>query len=129
MRKYFLILALLFFAPCLQAQHRVVIPDSVASWYLERNQKLIVLEKDVLILREDISNLKYQVSLNTGIKETYIKDSIDYKGKLQVKEEELTHKEKEIKQLTKEIRTQKLLKWIGWSVAALLVIANFLLHG
>lgn len=130
-KKHFLILVLflVFFAPCLQAQHNVVIPDSVASWFLERNTQLTLLEKDVVILREEIENLKYQVSIDTEIKQTYVNDSKDYIGKLQVKEEQLKDKEKQIRDLTREIRTQKLLKWLGWSVAVLLVIANFLLHG
>jgi hypothetical protein len=122
-----LVLAFLFFAPAASSQ--VMIPDSVAVYYLEQNERVKILTKAVAELRAEIHLLEMKVQTGKEIQGTFQTDRLTYEEKLQVKLEELTHKEELLKEAKKEIRKLKRQLVFTYIGAGLLLLLTLLFHG
>lgn len=123
--RYFLILVcLLFFAPRSQAQ--TVIDNKVAEFFLEKNEELKVLKKDVVVLEGEVNNLTNQ--LNIALKEGAIRaqDVLIYKDKITEKDLQLMLKNGEVKRMEREIRRQKFQKILAYGVAGFVVLLTLI---
>ncbi len=103
--KHFLIVAFLFFAPAAFSQ--VTLPDSVAIFYLEQNERVKILSEQTSTLKQEIKNLEGQLKEKKTIEMTLKDDGIDYRGQIQLKKEELAQKQDVLDQLKKDIRKYK----------------------
>jgi SPX domain protein involved in polyphosphate accumulation len=93
----------------------VTIPDDVARYYLEQNDKVKVLEAQNRIKDNIISNCEKRVTLQTQIITTYVSDSAIYK-------QIVATKDKEISLNKKEIRRQKIQKITSWIVGGVIIV-------
>jgi SPX domain protein involved in polyphosphate accumulation len=93
----------------------VTIPDDVARYYLEQNDKVKVLEAQNRIKDNIISNCEKRVTLQTQIITTYVSDSAIYK-------QIVATKDKEISLNKKEIRRQKFQKITSWIVGGVVIV-------
>ncbi len=121
MKKYILLVMLgLFFATSAPAQ--VVVPDSVAAWYLEKNQERLLLKKDIVILRDEILTLNARAKNEASVITTFQEDITQYRNKVQLKQEELDHKQGELNKLEHEMRKYIFQKWLAYGIALLVII-------
>lgn len=107
--KYFLIilgLTITFFS---QAQ-TVCVPDKVADYFLEQNERAKQL--DVLVYRQDtlILNQKKQLALKDSIIQTQRNDSTLFRKIIGTKNNELAFKDKDLQVANKEVKRQKRIK-------------------
>ncbi len=110
MRK---ILFIIFFFVCLflltmmTAYSQVTIPDQVARFYLEQNEKVKLYEKQVVIKDELIDNLNQQIGTKNIIINTFKNDSVSYQGLIKTYKHQIAFKEREIELKDKEIKKAK----------------------
>lgn len=110
MSKYFLILLLSGVSFFARAQ--VTISNDVADYYLELDDKYKLLSIEVVDLKKINENLRKQLLLSKSITKTYVSDSSVFRGIIATKDQELSFNKEELKLAHKEIRNQKLKKWI-----------------
>lgn len=108
--KYFLIL--LLSGASFFARAQVTISDEVADYYLELDDRFKLLSIEVVDLKKINENLRKQLLLSQSITKTYVSDSSVFRGIIATKDEQLSFKDKELNLARKEIRNQKLKKWI-----------------
>lgn len=123
--RYFLIVLLLFFAQVGYAQ--VSIPDSVATWYLEKNQERIVLEKSVNSLEHEVYLLQAAVEKGKQIENRYQQDSVTNKQQLKLKREELDHEKANLRQCEKEMRKYIWRQRLAYGVAIIVIIFSLVI--
>lgn len=104
MKKYILIL---LFSISSYAQAQVVLPDHIARFYLEQNEKVKLYEKQIVIKNERIENLQQQVKTKDVIIGTFKNDSATYEGLIKTHTDRIAFVEKESKGKDKEIRAVK----------------------
>ncbi len=96
---------------------QVTIPDDVARFYLEQNDKIKVLEAQNRIKDQMIANCDKRLLLQTKVITTYVSDSAVYKKIISTKDEELA--------LTrKELRRQKRRKTIAYIGIGLIIVVE-----
>ncbi len=105
MKKYFLILLFSVITFCAQSQ--VTIPDEIARFYLEQNEKAKLYEKQIVIKDEMISNQKQQLDTKDVIIETFKNDAMSYQGLIKTYKDRLNLRDKEIVIKDKEIKKAK----------------------
>jgi len=116
-----------FFATASGAQS-VTIPDDVARWFLEQNEKAKILEQRIIDLKTDVSVLEHTVSADSAIIQTYINDSTTHAKQLLLKEKELEILNNTIADVGKELKKQKRQK-IAVFVGAGIILILSLIHG
>lgn len=105
MKKYFLIL--LFSVVTFCAQSQVTVPDNVARFYLEQNEKVKVYERLVMTKDSRIALLERKIITQGLIIKTYESDSTTFRGIINTNGELLAFKDKQLVIANKEIRRQK----------------------
>lgn len=105
MKKHFLIL--LFSAITFCASSQVTIPDSVARFYLEQNEKVKVYEQIVVTKGRQISILEKKIFEQLTIIRTYESDKKSYRGIINLNTDQLAFKDKQLAAADKEIRRVK----------------------
>ena len=105
MKKHFLIL-LLAVTPFFAAYSQVTIPNEVAAYFLEQNERAILLDGIQLINAQKISNLESQLKVATQIQETFRNDSEEYMLIIGTKNEEITFSKSQTVMAKKEGRRQ-----------------------
>lgn len=101
---------------CSHAQ--VTIPDDVARFYLEQNDRVKLLEAQNRIKDNIIANCEKRVTLQTQIITTYVSDSAIYKQIVATKDKEISLNKKEIRQQ----KFQKIASWIVSGGVILIII-------
>ncbi len=119
--KYLLTLVLGVFVFCAQAQ-TVYIPDSVAEYFLESDDKRIILEGQIANKNHIIENLKQQLLLTNKVVVTYVNDSSTFRDIVGTKDKEIAFYTQQLKDAKKEIRRQKLLKITSWVALGVTII-------
>jgi|GEM_PF-6926821 len=94
------------------ARAQVTISDDVADYYLELDDRYKLLTIEVVDLKKINENLNKQIAQYKFIGTTYVSDSSVFRGIIATKDQQLTFKDKELKLANKEIRKQKIKKWI-----------------
>lgn len=79
--KYFLIV--LFSVTIFCAQAQAILPDSVARYYLEQNEKVKVYEDIVKTKDQRIANLDKIINEKNKVIKTYVQDSVSYTSRIQ----------------------------------------------
>ena len=105
MKKHFLIL-LLAVTPFFAAYSQVTIPDEVARYYLEQNQRAIKLDSIIVIKDIEADILEKKVQTCQVTVKTYQGDSEYYANIIEVKNGQITLRDKQIKDIRKETRRQ-----------------------
>lgn len=126
-RRFFLALLISFFAATAGAQ-TVTIPDDVSRWFLEQNERVKILEVQIVDLREDINVLQAQVVVMSAKEETLLTAADVYKEQIALKQEQLDLKTKELRNAKREIIKQKILKVLGWAAAAAATAAAIIVY-
>jgi hypothetical protein len=103
--RYFLIVLFSVVIFCAQAQ--VIIPDSVARYYLEQNEKVKTYEDIVRTKDQRISNLDAIVKEKNKIIQTYVQDSVSYTDRIQTEVDRRKFVEKLLDGYKKESRAQR----------------------
>jgi hypothetical protein len=111
--KYLLALVLGTCVFCVKAQ-TVCIPDSVADYFLESDDKRIILEGQIANKNHIIENLKQQLLLKNHIVRTYVNDSSTFRDIVGTKDKEIVFYTQQLRDAKKEIRRQKFLKITSW---------------
>jgi len=104
--RYFLIALFSVGIFCAQAQ-TVTIPDSVARYYLEQNEKVKTYEDIVRTKDQRISNLDAIVKEKNKIIKTYTEDSVSYTSRIQTEVDRRKFVEKLLDGYKKESRAQR----------------------
>lgn len=105
--------------------HTVVIPDSVAVYFLEQNQRAKILTSEIVVLKQEINVLKEQLTTKDSIKSTLVLDSTDYKGLLQVKTDRLKFLQDQLDLANKQIKRLKfklVLTYVGAVVVFIITL-------
>lgn len=129
MKKHFLIAAvfLLLFAPLAAPAQEVPLPAPVVAFLLEQNEKVKLLSKQIVDLKADIEILKSTTQVKAETARIFASDSLQYLGIIQVKNEEIAFKEKQLAQSSREIVKQKFLKVTAWVVTGVIIIGEAVL--
>lgn len=127
-RRWLFGLGLILFTTAGQAQV-VTLPDDVARYYLEQNERVKILTSTVDNLRKEIVNLKEQVITQVGTVEQYEEDKKTHAEQIELKKEELTHQQDLLKEAKKEIKRLKFKIVITYITAGVLVVVAWLLNG
>jgi hypothetical protein len=123
MKKHFLIL-LLAVTPFFAAYSQVTIPNEVAAYFLEQNERAIQLEEIRLINAQKISNLESQLTVALRIQKTFKNDSEEYMLIIGTKNDEITFGEKQLILSKKETRRQYRQKVVVMGVGAGVIIGT-----
>ena len=103
--KYFLILLLSVITFCASSQ--VTLPDSVARFYLEQNEKVKVYEKIIVTKDSRISILEQKVIQQQIIIRTYESDARSFHGIINTNGDMLKFKDKQLEAAGKNIKKLK----------------------
>jgi hypothetical protein len=104
MVKYFIfLLSIISFS----ASAQVVIPDAVADYYLELDDKSKVWLRTIDTQGVIIQQLKFQIITQQSISKSCLTDAVIFNAKIATKDDQLAFKDKENKLARKEIRRQK----------------------
>lgn len=108
------------------ATAQVTIPNDVAAFFLEQNDRTKLYEVKLRLKDQIIQNLEKQVDTHQLITITYVKDASLYEELLQNKDDQNKMKDDQLEWANKEIRRQKFLKIIivvGVIVEHILIIS------
>ncbi len=124
MRVFFVVL---FFALNLAKSYgQVTIPAEVAKYFLEQNDKALILEKKDSLNQEIIQSLKKEVVLKDSVIRTYEEDYVIYDQIFQDKNDEIEIYQSQLQIAEKDIRKQKFLKVSGFIGIGIITILALL---
>lgn len=94
------------------ATAQVTIPNEVAAFFLEQNDRTKIYEVQLRLKDRIIANLEKQVATHQLVTVTYVKDASLYEELLQNKDDQNQMKDNQLEWANKEIRRQKFIKII-----------------
>jgi hypothetical protein len=94
------------------ATAQVTIPNEVAAFFLEQNDRTKIYEVQLRLKDRIIANLEKQVATHQLVTVTYVKDASLYEELLQNKDDQNQMKDDQLEWANKEIRRQKFIKII-----------------
>lgn len=94
------------------ATAQVTIPNDVAAFFLEQNDRTKIYEVQLRLKDRIIANLEKQVATHQLVTVTYVKDASLYEELLQNKDDQNQMKDDQLEWANKEIRRQKFIKII-----------------
>lgn len=101
---------------------QVTIPDDVARFFLEQNDKAKLLEKQVEIKNQIISNLNSQLQISGTIIVTYIDESVLYKRFIESMKQQSALISTQLNNAIREVRRQKFQKVVTWVAGGVLFV-------
>lgn len=104
MKKYFFILLCVFAS--LSATGQVTIPNEVARYFLEQDERAKQLDTLLVVKQKRIENLTERVRLKGLVEKTRITDVKTYLDIIKVKDEQIAFKNKRLVLSDKEVRKQ-----------------------
>jgi hypothetical protein len=123
MRFFSLLIGVLIFCTSHAQDSTVTIPNNVARYYLEQNDRAKLLAEQVVIKDSQITNLGKQLITKDLFISTYKTDSIAYNSIITTDEEHIEFLNSELEAANKEARKQKRMKilaLVGIGIVAIL---------
>lgn len=105
MKKYFLILLLTAVSQLTIAQ-TVTLPNKVAEYYLEQDERAKQLDSLMNIRNSRIKNLELRLNAQKTIINTYKNDSISFSGIIETQKQQLSFADTQLALSRKEVKKQ-----------------------